>query len=247
MSDFLFEKNRLTDGAHSLIKYVSQAVKIKLSANEVNIFRVNKNGSVVKVDAIPGITILEANKGGGSIIVFHEGTLFTNCRISVREKSCVIFEPSEYKINNLMISNHNGWGSLCYFGRNFSCNGAELRLWEFRDIYIGNDVMFSWHVMLFTSDGHSVINSSGDLTNVPEDIVISDHVWVGQGVKILKGSFINKNNVIAMNSLISKQHNEQNVLIAGTPGKVIKSEIRWERKRLFKVEREHPKWMKYWS
>ena len=58
--------------------------------------------------------------------------------------------------------------------------------------------------MLFTSDGHSIIDREDNEINFPENIIISDHVWIGHAVKILKGSFIARNSVVAMNSLITK-------------------------------------------
>lgn len=97
-------------------------------------------------------------------------------------------------------------------------------------IKIGNDCMLSYNIMLRTSDAHAIydINTKKQI-NIPADIEISDHVWIGTKVIILKGTKIPANSVIGANSLINKSFSEENCIIAGTPAKVIKNNINWVR------------------
>ena len=58
-------------------------------------------------------------------------------------------------------------------------------------------------------------------------IVISDNVWIGCYVNVLKGTFIAKGCVVAANSVVRGVFNEENCLIAGNPAIVIKKNISW--------------------
>jgi maltose O-acetyltransferase len=52
--------------------------------------------------------------------------------------------------------------------------------------------------------------------------VIGDNVFVGNNVKILKGSKIGHNSVVGNGSLVTKAFPE-NVILAGFPAKIIRS------------------------
>ena len=200
--------------------------------NKVNIYRID-NDKIFLEKEIPHVTLHDTEKADGSIIIYHTNTNFYNCNFVLRKKCVILFMPSQYKINKLAVLNNNGHGSLCFFGEDFSCMGAELRLWEYKNIFIGNDTMFSWNVMLFTSDGHSILNAKGELINVPDDIVISDHVWIGQGVKILKGSFVGKNSIVGTSSIVAKKYYDENVILSGNPAIILRTGVTWSRKRMF--------------
>ena len=139
--------------------------------------------------------------------------------------------PTKSSIKKLYILNRYGDSSLCYIGENFSCPGVELRLWEGKDILIGEDIMSSWNVMFFTSDGHGLYDKNGNRINQPDDIVINDHVWIGHNVKILQGSFINSGCVVGTLSLIKKKYYEKNAILIGQPATIRRTGIQWDRLR----------------
>lgn len=202
--------------------------------DSINIYCI-EDGKILIRNNIPGVTFADIDKAAGSIVIYHAESEFINCKFTLRKECIIVIMPTIYKVNKLSIMNNNGFGSLCYIGKNFSCQGAELRLWEYKNIYIGEDVMFSWNIKLFTSDAHSILNKNGELINTPEDIVINDHVWVGFDVKILKGAFINKNCVIGASSLISKKYNNENIVLTGIPAKIVNTNITWKRERIYRI------------
>lgn len=97
---------------------------------------------------------------------------------------------------------------------------------------IGNDCLFSWGIKLRTSDGHSVVDlKTSKAINLPEDIVIGDHVWIGEDVKFLKGSIIPNNCVVGSGSIVTKKFSDENVVIAGCPARIMRRGITWDRRR----------------
>lgn len=93
---------------------------------------------------------------------------------------------------------------------------------------IGDNCLFSNMINIMT-DGHSVIDeNTKELLNPPKhNIVIGNHVWVGQGVGILKNAKIPDNSIVAHSAIVTKPFEERNVVIAGNPAKIVKRGINW--------------------
>ena len=201
------------------------------SEQEANVYIVYPN-KVEITRKIKGINI-DYTDSAGAILIVYAGTKFLNCNLVFRKKTVVVIEKSKHKIANLKILNNNGDSSALYIGNNFNCNGCEIRLWEYRNVYIGADCMFSWSVKIFTSDGHAIVDDTGELINVPEDVIIADKVWLGYGSVLLKGSAINYGSVVGAGSIVTKKFNMNNVVITGTPASIRRENIKWMRQRLY--------------
>lgn len=99
-------------------------------------------------------------------------------------------------------------------------------------IQVGSDCMFSGRIKVYTTDGHSIIDTiSGKRVNPAKKVVIGDHVWIGSDVKILKGVEIGSNCIIASNAVVTGNI-PPNSIAAGVPAKVIKQDVTWNRERL---------------
>ena len=91
--------------------------------------------------------------------------------------------------------------------------------------------MFSWDIEILASDAHSLIKEGENKAyNIPEPVIIGNHIWVGSGVKIIKGAVIPDNAVIGAGAVVSGEFTEQNVIITGNPAKVIKRKVNWDRR-----------------
>lgn len=123
-----------------------------------------------------------------------------------------------------------GSGSTLQIGRNSTFARVDIKCHEGKNITIGNDCMFSYGIELRTTDGHSLVDVDNQRRiNPPEDIVVGDHVWVGKGVTILKGTVVPSNNMIGASALLNRTYTQEQTVLAGSPAKVIKQAVTWQR------------------
>lgn len=101
---------------------------------------------------------------------------------------------------------------------------------EHCDVTIGRWCMFSRGIEVRTSDAHSLIRKrDGRRLNLAAPVVIGDHVWVGVGALINKGTVIPDDCVVGAKSFVNKTFGEPGVLLVGTPATVVKKGITWNR------------------
>jgi acetyltransferase-like isoleucine patch superfamily enzyme len=91
---------------------------------------------------------------------------------------------------------------------------------------IGNDCAISWNCQFLDEDYHE-IQYEGKKEKNSNSIKIGDRVWIGSNVSIHKGAVIPRGCVVASNSVVKAVFDEENVLIAGNPAKVVKRSISW--------------------
>lgn len=85
-------------------------------------------------------------------------------------------------------------------------------------IKLGNNVKCGANTLITDSDWHS----NDSRTKTDKMIIIEDNVWLGYGVKVLKGVHIGKNTLVGAGSIVTKDI-PANVIAAGNPCKVIRS------------------------
>ena len=99
-------------------------------------------------------------------------------------------------------------------------------------VQIGKNCMFSRNIKIMTSDGHDILEGNKRI-NQAKDIVLEDNVWLSDNVTLLKGSYIGEGSVVAINSTVTKEFKEKNIIIAGNPAKMVKQDIHWREKLTF--------------
>lgn len=97
----------------------------------------------------------------------------------------------------------------------------------YKNIHIGNNCRISWDTQVIDTDFHSIFDKSGTKINQDKDILIEDNCWIGNRCTINKGTHLKQYTVVAANSLTNKPYPEGNVIVAGAPAKIIKTEITW--------------------
>lgn len=188
-----------------------------------------------KNNEIKGITRNCLIKGGG--VWGNNNSLVSKSSLGVVKIRCygnghkltigndVIFKSGQIKFEN----------SNCFMsiGDHTTIEDAQFFIAEDgMSITIGQDCMLSGRIRVYTTDGHSIIDTiTGDRINQAEKVIIGDHVWIGSDVKILKGVEIGSNSIIASNAVVTGDI-PPNSIAAGVPAKVIKQGVTWHRERL---------------
>lgn len=101
-------------------------------------------------------------------------------------------------------------GDNCGFSGTIICSATEVRL--------GNNVRCGANSMITDTDFHTDDPRTGN----DSPVIIENGVWLGYGVKVLKGVHIGENSIIGACSIVTKDI-PANVMAAGNPCKVIKS------------------------
>ncbi|GHE20563.1 acyltransferase [Halomonas urumqiensis] len=170
--------------------------------------------------------------GENNTIIIEECKLVQGLRVNFKGNGKVFFlRRSRKKIKNLKLVSHRQNNQYCEIKEEFGCGGLEVQMNDGEEsLLIGEDCLFSWGIKIRTSDGHSVIDlESGRATNTPQDIVIGNHVWVGEDAKLLKGASIPDDCIVASFSVVTKPFYEKNNIIAGFPASVVKKNVSWHR------------------
>lgn len=108
--------------------------------------------------------------------------------------------------------------------------GTELVLQENNSkVIIGNDCMFAKETRIYCSDFHAIFSIHDNIPfNQGKEIIIGNHVWIGEGVKITKNTHITDNVIVGLNSVVTKDLNTPYAIYAGTPATIKKTEVNWQ-------------------
>ena len=178
--------------------------------------------------------------GSNSTVIIHTPINIQRSMIRIGNNSIIEIHSSKHLIINLYAHAHQD--AQIYIGKNFSTNGCSLENHDEPNfkINIGEDCMFSYGINVRVSDGHTIYdtNSLKALNQPRSDIKIGNHVWIGMHSCILKNSQIASNCIVGAKSLITKCFNEENVIITGTPAKIIKKNINWSRQNTYEYEQQ---------
>lgn len=208
-------------------------IKFKKRIRKGQIYLINGE-SRKKVKKIKGLSVVF----GGTDAVIEIGSenipKFKNCKIYCSSNSLIRFGSSTKEISNIFIK--CGINSKIIIGEEFSVNSMVIMNAEPNlKISIGDDCMFSTSIYLRSHDGHTIYNEdTKDVLNFPEDIKIGNHVWFGNGVRVLKGANIPDNSVVGIGSIVTKSsipsEAKSGSIFAGIPAKVLKTGCNWSRK-----------------
>lgn len=145
-------------------------------------------------------------KGSGNRIVIEPGANLRGVELEVSGEGC-----------ELRIGADTVIGEGCYL----SCRETDTRL------TIGRDGMLSRNVKVMTSDGHEIL-MAGQRINSARSITIGDHVWLADGVIVLKGTTIGDNAVVGIASLVTGKV-DSGCVVAGNPARVVRQGVTWGR------------------
>lgn len=99
-------------------------------------------------------------------------------------------------------------------------------------IRIGRHGMIAPNVDIRNGDSHAIYDGETRLRiNKASDVVLGDRVWVGARAMLLKGTRIADGCILGACSVVSKPLLEPAALYAGSPARLLKSNIYWTRER----------------
>ena len=125
----------------------------------------------------------------------------------------------------------NDSNSSIAIGEGTTFEGVKLNSQENNNkIQIGDNCMFSYNVEIRNTDSHPIFNENNEIINIGKEVIIGNRVWIGEGTTVLKGVSIADGCVIGAKSLVTKNIKEAGSISVGIPSKVIKENIKWERK-----------------
>ncbi len=103
---------------------------------------------------------------------------------------------------------------------------------EGTSVSIGDDVMLASENQIRADDGHAIYDvRTNKRVNTSRDIVIGNHVWLAYQACVLGGARIGDGTVVGFRSLVTSKL-PNNVIAVGTPAKVVRRDIAWERPHL---------------
>ncbi|WP_291280240.1 acyltransferase [Galactobacter sp.] len=147
-----------------------------------------------------------------------------------------------------------GQDSSVILGDNVSTTGQCLMTAaEGSKVVVGSDVMIASGNYLRADDGHPIFDvSSGRRMNPSADIIIGDHVWLATKAVVLGGAVINEGSVVGFGSIVTSRI-PNNCIAVGSPAKVVRKNIAWERPNLtkskpyYKTDASTVKKSKFWN
>lgn len=168
-------------------------------------------------------------EGSGHRIIIEEGAVLRNLNINIIGNNNSLFIGKKSNIRGSLDIRQDG--SKISIGAKTTTAGVYFFAMEGKSIQIGSDCMFSSAIFIRTSDEHPIVDiSSNERINPAKDVVIGEHVWVGEGVTINKGSYIPGGCIIGTKSIVTKKLSRESSLYTGSPVKLIREGVRWERK-----------------
>ncbi len=198
-----------------------------------------ENGEKIELenDVISGLNI--EIEGNNNVITLEKPFRFIDSRILILKNDTVInIKKTKYSIVNTYIECIQPTGvQILNIGENVSIGGSKIYIYgNGAKCNIGVDCQFSDGVIIMTGDGHKITdNITSKIINSGKNTVeIGNHVWLSRNVTVLKNVVIPNNCVIGTGSIVTKSpEQKENCILAGTPAKIIKENITWDREENF--------------
>lgn len=161
----------------------------------------------------------------GNILFCEDGTDLRGSTITFNGDNALVYLSKNRHQYKLSVSMNRD--TTLYIGKDNYFNGMlNLILSERKHIVIGDDGLFSFGIWLRTADPHLIYScETHERINPSKNILIGDHVWIGQGSLVLKGSTISSGSIIGANSTVSGKLIPSNQSWAGAPAKKIAENI----------------------
>lgn len=164
--------------------------------------------------------------GKNSFIYFGKKVQLPNATFHLDNNCQIIIDNNSVLRGNFLTLLNS---SRIYIGKNTKFQSmCRVQAAEGTTVKIGENCLFA-DVWFRTCDFHSIIDlDTNKRINPSADIVIEDNVWIAEDVRVYKGVTIGHSSVIGARSTVTKSL-PSNTLSVGTPAKVVKANITWNK------------------
>lgn len=144
-----------------------------------------------------------------------------------------------YGNNNTIIMSADCYGKIKIEIKNSNCTviigensgfmGTEIQLWE-KDsrVVVGNDCIIAKNTKMYCTDFHSIYHLSDNIPyNQGREIIVGNHVWLGEGVTLTKNTHLADNIIVGINSTVTKDLTTPYAIYAGNPATLKKTDVNW--------------------
>ena len=227
-----------------MLKFVKQDGKlqliifgIKISFNkrikgQNNNILVRKNGKLCPCKKrIKGLDILIRGSNNTIIVETPEKISGSTIRCIGNNNKVIIYETI-YGINSLFVDlGHKMDNRIVTIGKNIWIGGAGIHAWTNNStIEIGENCLLSWGIEIMSGDAHKILDKqTKKVINNGNYCKIGNNVWIGCNVFIGKNVIISDNNIVGACSVVTKPFEQSNTVIAGSPAKVVRYGVEWDR------------------
>jgi acetyltransferase-like isoleucine patch superfamily enzyme len=193
-----------------------------------------KIGENVKFNNVKIYIGSDCNIQIGSNVIVNERNIELITRWYFRDKSSAVLGDNISFFGNGCLN--------CTYNTNFHIGSNTTIEYDYHIVSstnkktaIGKDCMISYEFILMSQDGHPIYDlHTGELinmTDINQDIIIGDHVWIGYRVMILKGASIGIGSIIGAQSVVTKTI-PNNCIAAGSPARVLRKDIAWNQRHM---------------
>jgi hypothetical protein len=181
-------------------------------------------------EQVPGLDLSIIGANNKIVIEFPQN--MTCVRIAINGSDANIEIQSAPYLRNLLINTTRGNHQRLLWGRGSTTHNTSIYLnEEAASVLIGKDCMFASETSLWPTDGHVLYDAETDeiLNPINHPIVIGDHCWIGCNVAFTKNASLAAGSVVGMGSVVTKPFDEEKILVAGYPARILRRNIAWDR------------------
>lgn len=172
-------------------------------------------------------TVIRVRGRNNKILIERGLTRLKGCSINIAGNNNVVRIGRDCKLTNASLHIEDNGGVIEIGCGTIISGSTHIAVIEGRKVTIRENCLFSANITLRAGDSHSVLDKAGGRINPSKDIMIGNHVWIGNTVILLKRTKINDNSVVATGCLLTGKEYPGNSIIGGIGGQVLKSEIDW--------------------
>lgn len=171
--------------------------------------------------------------GKNNRVTVHPGAKFAHLFARFDGDNGVLTVGDNPRSRHVTIDARIGQDSTIAIGNDVSTTGKlVLSAVEGSTLRIGDDVMIASECQIRCDDAHPIFDvRTRKRINPSQNIDIGNHVWLGYRATVLGGARIGSGSVIGLGSVV-KAEVPNNVIAVGSPARVVRKDIAWERPHL---------------